>query len=46
MINFLKHKWIYFLISAIVVGSGLFSIFNWGFNYAIDFVGGTNLEYK
>jgi len=46
MINFLKYTWLYVLISAIVIGSGLFSIFRWGYTYSIDFVGGTNLEYK
>jgi preprotein translocase subunit SecF len=46
MINFLKYKWIYFLISTIVIGSGLFSIVKWGYIYSIDFVGGTNLEYS
>jgi len=46
MFNFLKFTWLYVLISAIVIGSGLFSIFKWGFKYSIDFVGGTNLEYQ
>lgn len=46
MVNFLKYKWLYFLISATVIGSGLFSIVRWSFRYSIDFVGGTNLEYR
>ncbi len=46
MINFLKYRWLYFLISAIVIGAGMFSIVNWGFRYSIDFTGGTNLEYR
>lgn len=46
MINFLKYNWLYFLISTIVIVSGLFSIVKWGFRYSIDFVGGTNLEYR
>lgn len=46
MINFLKFKWLYFLISAAVIGSGLFSIVRWGFRYSIDFIGGTSLEYQ
>lgn len=45
MINFLKYRRVYLLISLMVIGVGLFSIFNWGFIYSIDFVGGTNLEY-
>ncbi len=46
MINFLKYRWFYFLISSIIIGIGLFSIFRWGFSYSIDFVGGTNLQYQ
>jgi preprotein translocase subunit SecF len=36
----------YLLISAIVIGAGLFSIVFWGYRFSIDFVGGTNLEYQ
>ncbi len=46
MINFLKYRWVYFLISAVIIGSGLFSIFKWGFKFSIDFTGGTKLEYQ
>lgn len=46
MFNFLKYRWIYFTISAAVILLGLFSIFRWGFEYSIEFVGGTNLQYK
>lgn len=46
MINFLKYRWLYFLISAIVIGAGLFSVFKWGFRYSIDFIGGTNIDYQ
>ena len=46
MINFLKYRWLYFLISAVVIGVGLFSIIKWGFRYSIDFTGGSNLEYQ
>jgi len=46
MVNFLKYKIIYFLISLTVIGAGIFSIFKWGYYYSIDFVGGTNLEYQ
>lgn len=46
MINFLKFRSLYFLISAVVIGAGIFSIFRWGYIYSIDFVGGTNLEYQ
>lgn len=46
MINFLKYTWFYFLISASVIGAGLFSILRWGYTYSIDFVGGTNIDYR
>ncbi len=46
MVNFLKYKTFYFLISAFIIGTGLLSIGLWGFRYSIDFVGGTNLQYK
>ncbi len=46
MIDFLKYKWVYFIISATVILAGLFSLLRWGYVFSIDFVGGTNLEYS
>lgn len=46
MVNFLQFKKVYFLISALVIAAGIYSIIQWGFIYSIDFVGGTNLEYR
>lgn len=46
MINFLKYKWLYFLISATVLILGFYSIITYGFNYSIDFVGGSLIEYQ
>jgi len=46
MVNFLKYTWLYLLVSAIVIGGGIFSIIKWGYNFSIDFTGGTNLEYQ
>lgn len=46
MINFLKFTWLYVLISAVVIGSGMYSIVRYGFTYSIDFVGGTDIEYQ
>lgn len=46
MVNFLKFKWLYFLISVTVICVGLFSIVKWGFIYSIEFVGGTHLQYS
>jgi len=41
MIHFLRYTKIYILISAIVIGLGLFSIVRWGYAVSIDFVGGS-----
>lgn len=46
MVNFLKYRFLYLVISGLVIGAGIFSIVRWGFRYSIDFVGGTNLEYE
>ena len=46
MINFLKYRWLYFIISAVVIGAGLFSIVKWGFRFSIDFTGGSNFEFQ
>lgn len=46
MVNFLKFRFLYFLISFFVIVIGLYSIIKWGFNYSIEFTGGTNLEYQ
>lgn len=42
----MKYRLIYFLISGIVIGSGIFSIGSWGFKIGIDFKGGSILEYR
>lgn len=46
MVHFLRYKTLYFLISAIVIGAGLLSIFTFGYRNSIDFTGGTILEYQ
>ncbi len=46
MFDFLRYTRVYFLISAIVIGAGLYSIMRWGYIYSIDFVGGTNILYQ
>lgn len=40
----MRFKWLYFLISAIVILPGLYSLFRWGLKPSIDFTGGTILE--
>ena len=46
MINFFKFRFIYFGISAIVIISGLISMFSYGYRTSIDFSGGTIIEYQ
>jgi len=46
MINWMKYRFVYLLISVIVIGSGVFSIAKWGFKIGIDFTGGIVMEYK
>lgn len=44
MIKFMKYKWLYFLISSLVLVPGIFSLFKWGLKPSIDFTGGTLIE--
>lgn len=46
MINWMRYRILYFLISAIFLGAGIFSLFTWGLNLGIDFTGGVFIEYK
>src|SRR3990172_1032067 len=44
--NWMRYRLLYFLISAVVIGAGVFGLFKWGLKIGIDFKGGTILEYK
>lgn len=44
--NWMRFKWLYFLLSALVLLPGLYSLIRWGLRLGIDFTGGTLLEYK
>lgn len=44
--NFMKWRWLYFLISGLVLVPGIFSLLTWGLRPAIDFTGGSLLELK
>ncbi len=46
MIPFMKYKWVYFLISSVVLVPGTISLILWGLVPSIDFTGGTLLEYR
>jgi preprotein translocase subunit SecF len=44
--NWMKYRWLYFLISGVVIVAGVFSLIKWSLKLGIDFKGGTVLEYK
>lgn len=44
--NWMKFKWLYFSISALVIIPGIISLFLFGLKPAIDFTGGSLLELK
>ena len=46
MIRFSKYIWLYMVISGLVLVPGTFSLITWGLKPAIDFTGGTLLEFK
>ena len=46
MINWMKYRWLYLLISGTVILSGIFSVVKWGLPLGVEFKGGTLVEYK
>jgi len=44
--NWLRLRKIYFLISGILIGVGIFSLASWGLKLGVDFRGGAILEYE
>ena len=44
--KWMKYKWLYFLISGVVIIPGMVSLFMFGLKPGIDFTGGSLLEYK
>jgi preprotein translocase subunit SecF len=46
MIDWMKYRFVYFLISAAIIGAGVFGLFKWGLKLGVDFTGGAILEYK
>ena len=44
--KFMKHRWLFFLISALVLVPGIFSLITFGLKPSIDFTGGTLLELR
>lgn len=45
MIDWMKYRWLYLLISGAVILFGIFSILFWGLPLGIEFKGGTLIEY-
>jgi preprotein translocase subunit SecF len=41
--NWMKHVWIYFLISGLIIVPGVYSLIRFGFKPSIEFTGGTRL---
>lgn len=46
MINWMRYRWLYLLISGVVILAGIFSIILWDLKFGIDFTGGIVAEYK
>lgn len=46
MINWMKYKNVYFLVSIILISVSVYSIVNWKLNLGVDFKGGAIIEYK
>ncbi|GHO43272.1 protein translocase subunit SecF [Ktedonospora formicarum] len=44
MFNLIKYRFIFLLVSLIVIIPGVVSLFIWGLNVGIDFTGGTSIE--
>lgn len=44
--DWMRYRLFYLLISATVIGVGIYSYTRWGFNLSIDFTGGTVIEYE
>jgi preprotein translocase subunit SecF len=46
MIDWMRYRWLYLLISGTVILTGLFSLAKWGLQIGIEFKGGTQIEYQ
>lgn len=46
MIDWMKYRWLYLLISGVVILSGIFSLVKWGLQIGVEFKGGTLIEYS
>ncbi|HCM38144.1 TPA: protein translocase subunit SecF [Patescibacteria group bacterium] len=46
MLNFMRYRWVYFVISSLIIVPGIFSLVKFGLKPGIDFTGGTLIEIK
>jgi preprotein translocase subunit SecF len=46
MIDWMKYRWLYLLISGVVILTGIFSLIKWGLLIGVEFKGGTLVEYR
>jgi preprotein translocase subunit SecF len=46
MIHWMKYRTVYFLISFVVIGAGVFGLLKWGLRLGVDFTGGAIIEYR
>jgi preprotein translocase subunit SecF len=46
MINFIKYRLVYFVLSLVVIGLGFYYLLAHGFVYSVDFIGGGLIEFN
>lgn len=46
MINFMKYRWLYVVLSLVIIVPGLFTVVTRGLKLGVDFTGGTLLEMR
>jgi preprotein translocase subunit SecF len=46
MIDWMKYRVVYLIISGVVIGAGILSLFKWGLKLGVDFTGGSVIEYQ
>lgn len=46
MINWMRYRLLYLIISGLVLAFGIYGLFAWGLKLGVDFKGGTIIEYK
>lgn len=44
MVNIIKYRKLYYILSGLIVGAGIFALVSWGLKLGIDFTGGSLME--